>query len=379
MGHCPTLFYYILSWRNTKIKIVWILPAKIICGGNRVIFEYSNRLIDLGHEVTVVVPYEQFPPPINWFKKFEYKIRENFYYQLKFGRTQPFISRSDWFPLKAKLIEVPDLSEKHIPNADAVIATAWETAEWVNSYPLAKGNKFYFVQHYEVWAGPKKRVDQTYKLPLKKITIASWLKEKVENEFKEKVYGLIINGVNFNQFFNENKIYHKPRRIGMLYHEANWKGVNDGIKAFNLARERFPDIKLIMFGVHKPQNIQLPGDVEFYENPPQTKLREIYCSLDIFLSPSWTEGCHLPPMEAMACKCAVVATNVGGIPDYTIPGKTALVSPPRLPYDLAKNLIYLLQDEKKIREFSEAGYKKIKEFTWDRATKQLEKILLENK
>ena len=56
------------------------------------------------------------------------------------------------------------------------------------------------------------------------------------------------------------------------------------------------------------------------------EIRNIYNSCDVFLSPSWAEGSQAPPMEAMACGCAVLATNVGGIPDYAIAGETAAVS-----------------------------------------------------
>lgn len=354
------------------------MPSKRIGGGVRVIFEYGNRLTDLGHEVIHIAPFEQFPYPLNWFKRLELKLREKIYYKLKLGKTKPFESKPSWFPLKAKLIEVPDLSAKYIPDADIVIATAWDTVEWVNTYPASKGSKFYFVQHYETWAGPKKRVDQTYKLAFKKITIASWLTKKME-EFGEKVYATINNGINLKQFYNNNKKYNGPRRIGMLYHGAEWKGIKDGLEAFSIAQKKFPQVTLVMFGVKKEERkVPIPDFVEFYQNPPQDKIRDIYSSLDIFLSPSWTEGFGLPAMEAMACKCAVVSTDTGGINDFTIAGKTALISPPRNPEALAKNLVALLENEEKLKQFSEAGFEHIKNFSWDRAAKKLEETLKNN-
>ena len=78
------------------------------------------------------------------------------------------------------------------------------------------------------------------------------------------------------------------------------------------------------------------------------------------------------PQEAMACKCALVTTNVGAIADYTVPGETALVSPPGEPQALAQNLIRLLGDEEELRRISLAGYQKMREFTWEKAVKQLE-------
>lgn len=348
-------------------------------GGNRVIYEYGNHLQKLGHEVIHIVPFEKFDYPLSPLKRLELFLRKRFYYRSKFKTVKPFDSKPEWFPLQAQQIEVPDLSEEYIPDADIVIATAWDTAEWVNSYSAKKGSKFYFVQHHETWGGPVQRVDSTWKLPLKKITIASWLKDEIEQKFHEKVYGVIINGINFEQFYNENKIYHQPRRIGMLYHQLEWKGVKDGLAAFALARQIFPEIKLVLFGVDQTKPGEIPFEIEFHHNPDQEALRKIYCSLDIFLSPSWSEGCQLPPMEAMACKCAVVATNVGGIPDYTLPGETALTAPPHQPKILAHQLITLLRDEKALKHFSEAGYNKIREFTWEKATKSLETVMQYNK
>lgn len=359
------------------MKIVWIMPSKRVCGGVKVILEYGNRLTDLGHEVTHVIPFEQFPYPLNRLRKLELKLREKIYYKLKLGRSKPFESGVEWFPAKSRVIEVPDLSAKYVPDADIVIATAWDTVEWVNTYPKSKGVKFYFVQHYETWAGPKYRVDRTYKLPFKKITIASWLTRLIEQELGEKVQATINNAIDPAQFYNNNKTYHQPRRIGLLYHGAEWKGTADGIKAFCLAREKFPDIQLVMFGAKRQENkVPIPDFAEFHENPPQDKIREIYASLDIFLAASWTEGFGLTPMEAMACKCAVAATDAGGISDFAIPGKTALISPPRDPKALAQNLVRLLENEDKLKEISEAGYRHIQSFTWDKAAKKLEQALL---
>lgn len=59
------------------------------------------------------------------------------------------------------------------------------------------------------------------------------------------------------------------------------------------------------------------------------KLRQLYSNADIFVLPSWIEGCQLPPLEATVCKCAVVATNGGGVPDHAEDGETASIVPPR--------------------------------------------------
>jgi len=80
-------------------------------------------------------------------------------------------------------------------------------------------------------------------------------------------------------------------------------------------------------------------------------------------------------MEAMACQCAVVATNVGGVPDYTIPGQTALVVEPRDVNAMAEAIIRLLQNDDERQRIAQAGYQYIKQFTWDRAVERFEAAL----
>jgi len=357
------------------MRITFILPHFKMSGGNRVVYEYSNKLISMGHKVQIVTGSRQsFLFPRTKYGKiisdligfFGQKVNPSYF-------ARPI----DYLEVKARTLCVPDLSESYIPDSDVVIATAWETAEWVNSYGKKKGKKFYLVQQYEILYGPEERVNATYKMKLKKIVIATWLKDLLKDKFNEFSFGPITNGVDLGLFYNKNKKFNAPRRVGMLYHTFTWKGVADGIKAFEMAKTKHPGIELVMFSTRE-KGADVPGYVKFYHNPPQEKLRELYCSFDIFLAPSLSEGCQLPPMEAMACKCAVVATNVGGIPDYSIPGETALVSPPHDPESLGRNLIRLLEDGGLLERISIAGYEKIRNFTWDKAAHEFNKIITEN-
>ncbi len=82
----------------------------------------------------------------------------------------------------------------------------------------------------------------------------------------------------------------------------------------------------------------------------------------------------MPAMEAMACRSALVTTDTGGSRDYALHGQTALVSLPKEPGELAKNLAILLEDNSRLELLSENGFKKIQEFDWDNNTKRLEQL-----
>jgi glycosyltransferase involved in cell wall biosynthesis len=357
------------------MRIAIVIPHIYIGGGIRVSLEYANHLQRLGHQVTVVYPrrppyYSDVRPHWRGWGGLLRRVR----YDLRYWTARVLRRQSpSWFPLMVPLHRVPDLQPQFIPTADIILAVDWTTAEGVNRSNPKKGLRFYLIQGHDVWLAPPDRVEATWHMPLHKIVVSSWLKELVREKSGRSVYGPILNGVNLNQFCVKHKRFNIRKRIGMVYHANPIKGVKDGLAAFEMARAVHPDIQLVMFGTREPK-LGLPRDVEFHENPPQYKLREIYGSCDIWLSPSHSEGFGLVPMEAMACQCAVVTTNVGGIQDYTVPGQTALVSLPREPAALGRNLIWLLDDEEELKRIAQAGHKHIQAFTWERAARQMEQL-----
>ena len=322
----------------------------------------------------------------------------------------------DWFDVKAKLVRIPTINpsailntEHLVPDADVIIATAWETAYFVNNLDNRKGKKFYFIQHYEIWdiwnddrcwelaekieTDPNKLcltmhdihpedeylqkfktlVDATYTMPLHKITISSWLKELIENKFGEEVKATILNGINTETFYNNKTKSKKNITVLMPYRPIIWKGTADGIKALESVKKIHPEIEIHLYGSKRDRNV--PIWAIFHKKPADQDLRALYSSSDIFIFPSLVEGYGLPPMEAMACGCAVVATNVGGVPDYAIDGKTILASPPRRPEILAKNIMRLIENEDERSSIAKSGYEYIQQYTWERATDQFEDAL----
>lgn len=351
------------------MTIQFILPMAGIAGGVKVVYEYANRLHANGHTVRLLYPRKMFPNITSPAWRVEALVRQA-KYRLDAMQGK---SEADWFPLQVPLLRIPSLEERYIPDADITIATYFETAEWVAKLPERCGDKFYFIQGYEIWGGDVDRVHATWKLPLKKFVVAPYL-EEIGKNLGEKVYAVIPNGVDPKVFYNDNKVYHQPRNLLMMSHDQEIKGIPDGFEAVRIVRESFPDVTLSMFGVQPPRQ-DMPKGTTYIQSPSPKQLRQLYCDADIFLSPSWTEGWQLPPMEAMACKTAVVATNVGGIPVYAQAGKTAIVVEPKQPQKFAEAILTLLKDEKLLKSVSEAGYDYIQNFTWDKSAQKLEDLL----
>jgi len=63
---------------------------------------------------------------------------------------------------------------------------------------------------------------------------------------------------------------------------------------------------------------------------------------DIYIFTSIWEGFGLPPLEAMSCGCAVVASDAKGINEYAKDGENALIYPPMDTEKLEENLLMLI-------------------------------------
>ena len=107
---------------------------------------------------------------------------------------------------------------------------------------------------------------------------------------------------------------------------------------------------------------------EMMEKPA---LQEILSASDAFLCPSIYEPLGIVNLEAMACGTAVVASDVGGIPEVVVDGETGTL----VHYDendaeafergLAEATNALVADKDKVRSFGEAGRQRaVTTFSW---------------
>jgi len=401
------------------MRITFVLNVLDRVGGVRVVLEYANYLQKRHHEVCVVYPAAFIPlrarsNVLDHLRAAGDSLVHGLWRRINKGSALPFETDASWVKIPFIHPRFAKLMERFIPDADVIIATAWETAYTVNKFSKRKGEKFYLIQSYEIWdvwdnikcwdeAGrirkgddilplamadviptqkslkrAKELVDGSFKLPLRKITIADWLRRLVENKFGERIEGVIPNGVNLNIFFKERDRHEEAEHVNILmpYRPALLKGFKDGLEAFKLIKARHPDTHFAVFGPPIKKELQkLPEWVEFHNIKSDTQLRALYNDTNIFVLPSWIEGFPLPPMEAMACGCALVTTDAGGFSDYLEDGKTALVVPIRNPAALARSVSTLIEDAYERRLIADNGYRFVQQFAWERAAKELEVIL----
>jgi glycosyltransferase involved in cell wall biosynthesis len=356
------------------MKVNFLLPgiSSVAIGGYKVVYEYANKLSRDGFEVHIIYPlradYEKVTS-----KGFFYRFRISL--SLFFKRLTTNFSGKQWFTLHNNIVEhwVPYLSQKNVPDAYATVASAWQTAEWLNTYPSKKGKKLYLIQHYEDWNGPKNKVDATWQMPLQKLVISRWLQDYATSLHQPST--IVNNGLDFEKFNLDNPIEKRDAcKIIMLYHHLIWKGSKDGIKALEIAKEKNNDVQAILFG-NDAKPTDLPSWIEYHQSPKN--LRELYNSASIFISPSLGEGWALPPAEAMQCGCAAILTNIGGHKDYGEEDKELLFVPVSEPQKMAEKILELCVNTEKRMAIANAGHQNIKRFTWDNAYQKFKTILLQ--
>lgn len=340
-------------------------------GGFRVVYEYANRLVSRGHEVTVIHPRRL----LSWAPS-ALTLRQRFR-KARLALTELVSTPSiHWQPIdkRVRMRFVASSDPRHIPDGDILFATAWNTVRPVMECPPTKGEKSYLIQHYETWMGPKDLVDETWRMPLRKIVISKWLLE-IGRALVSHPLTYIPNGIDHKQYCLTQTIEGRPRQIVMMCSPVEFKAPRDGITALQIAKKEYPNLRVVLFGNSRRPS-WIPQWMTFEQDPPQQRIvEEFYNGSSIVVSSSIAEGFALPPAEGAACGCAIAATDSGGIRDFTEHGVTALLSPPKQPEALARNICLLVgNDDLRIR-LARSANDFIKQFTWERSTDLLEKFI----
>ena len=258
-----------------------------------------------------------------------------------------------------------------------VIATWWQTAEWVWRLAPSKGAKAFFIQHYETWGGDPKEVDAAWRLPLHKIVISHWLADFARDKFGDADVSLVPNSVDMNLFHAPPRSRQKRPTVGLLYNRLWFKGCDVALKAIEIAAQQIPDLQLIAFGQEPPRHwMPLPTGAQYLTRPSQETIRDIYSQCDVWLCGSRAEGFHLPPLEAMACRCPVVSTRVGGPMDTIEEAKNGFLVDVEDRDALADRLVRVLKlSDPQWQAMSDAAYATACRYSWRDAAELMEKAL----
>jgi glycosyltransferase involved in cell wall biosynthesis len=354
------------------MRVTFICPTASVGGGSRVVAIYARSLKQMGHEVCVVSPPPQLIAPTqkvkSWLKGHGWPDEK--------ARGRSHLHGADFD--HRVLDRYRPVTDEDVPDGDVVIATWWETAEWVAALSARKGAKAYFIQHHEIHDYlPQARTRDTYRLPFHKIVIARWLEQVMNEQYGDKIVDVVPNSVDRQQFFGAIRGKQAKPTVGFLYATASFKGIDTTLTALRLVRKRIFDLRIVSFGAERPSaRLPLPVGTEYFYLPPQHELRNLYARCDVWVTASRSEGFNLPALEAMACRTPVVSTRTGW-PKEAIKTRRngVLVDVDNAP-ELAQGVEWvLMRDDRDWRNLSQNAYKTSTVGSWQESAQLFEAAL----
>jgi glycosyltransferase involved in cell wall biosynthesis len=160
----------------------------------------------------------------------------------------------------------------------------------------------------------------------------------------------------------------------VLFVSSLWSYKNcDGLlRAWAIARNELAGRQLAIVGAGRDENyvaqlhalaaeLGIEDDVVFVGGIPLAETVNFYRAADTFVYPSLNETFGLPILEAMACGCPVVTSNVSAMPETA--GGAALLADPTAPESLARAIVEAAQPGNRDR-LLDLGFARARQFTW---------------
>ena len=347
------------------LRITFVLPSLSPTGGAMVVWRHAGALRARGHAVTVL----GVKPPLAWpWQPRAGLLARRWFYQRFVLDPRRGLERHG---LADVTREVARIDARHVPEGDVIVASSWETAEWVAGLDARHGRPAYFLQDYEAWEPRlEPRVDATWRLPYTRIAVSQWLMKLGRTRFGLECRGPIGNGVEWERFAGPSR--RDPARpvVGAVYHPSLGKGFDVLREAlFTIAREH-PDARFLVFGRTRPHDA-FPAGTEYVWTPEWDEVPMLYRRMDVFLHASRREGWGLPPMEAMAAGCALVTTPTGGVPEFA-DATSAVFVPIGDAAALAAAAGELLRDPVRRAALGEAAATRMRGYGWGPVHDRLE-------
>ena len=365
------------------IRVSIPLAGFNLSGGVKSLCTVANALAARGHRVRILVPDYATTPPIS----------------LDAGvRVRVLPAGPGRLPAPArKLIHLARLATTATAGADVCLANYFTTAYAAVCAKLLRGDRCvlaYNVRGYEpVSHGlqaaaslPSRLVRSalawgSYRLPLHKIVTTEWLRERTG----DPTAFVVGHGIDLGVFRPPAKRAHldcaAPGRslereessacgsgaddsseiptavaatdsdarrtpaevvVGTIARESVVKGYPDFLRALAVLPAGLP----IRLQIARPDPVPLPDGYPAEVSRPATEpeMASFYGACDVFVFSSRAEGFGLPVLEAMACGCAVVTTDCGGVNAFARLDENCLMVPPEDPRALADAIATVVRD-----------------------------------
>jgi glycosyltransferase involved in cell wall biosynthesis len=139
------------------------------------------------------------------------------------------------------------------------------------------------------------------------------------------------------------------------------------------------EVKLVLIGFKGWENGEIMNLLaKYHENihylgyVPEEDLGKIYNLASVFAFPTLYEGFGLPVLEAMACACPVVTSNVTSLPEVC--SDAACYVNPLKPESIAQGLVKTLCEQEWKDSLIKKGLSRCQQFSWEKSAREHLKV-----
>ena len=327
--------------KQRPMRVGFLLPTMRPYGGVISVINMANELVLAGAQVHIVT--------MSRYKGLDHRLC-----------TEPIYCRDRE--------RIPDL----FPQVDIAVATQWETVRHIlRVAELQPGVKtFYFVQGYETVLvdqddeTQRQQVTDTYSAIKRKVAKTDYLCDLVRQH--DPVVYKINPGMDLDNFYPRD--VDQPSRcrrvLAMARPNMPWRGFGTMCRVFGEVARLCPDVRFVLYGTDDLSDNEAQMSFPF-ENSGVVSHRELpalYSSCAIYCDFSQAHGFGRTGVEAMACGCACVLTESGGVSEYARDGWNALLCPPDDVPGLVASVVRLLEDPELRRKLAANGLASVQQY-----------------
>ena len=191
--------------------------------------------------------------------------------------------------------------------------------------------------------------------------------------------------IHLPNFVDLRKFYELKNNYNLLFvgRVEKVKGIEYLIKAMSLIINVFPEATLTIVGdgfnkqnlLNLTNSLQLDKHIKFVGWVNNKNLDEYYEKASIVVVPStWPENFGVVALEAMITGRPVIASRIGGLPEFIDDGLNGYLIEPQNSEQIAEKAIKLFSDEALLKQFGENAHKKAETFSIERYTDNMIKV-----
>lgn len=360
-----------------KILFVCSLYHPHIGGIETIIRELSSLYVSKGHKVVILT--KKWPQTLSEYDQFEgIEIYRTLSAKTKkeFSECIDFLKKNN-DSLKADIIHVIGV-RRPLPLIGYVLSRYWKVPLVVS---IAGGD---IPDKLDPLPGKIWRVsEKTVKEPIKRSDLVTVFSKDLSESIKQIFPGiknikLLYAGLNLKRYEKITKFNSRFNYIVSVRRLDPSKGVDLTIKAFSKLTEEFPKLKLIIVGEGNEEHVlkNLSKNLGLDKKILFLGRRNLYSSLSILkgailtVVPSRSEGGGMINIEAQACGCPVLASRVGGIPEYVKDGYSGILFKPEDVDDISDKIRLVITNSKLRSKLRKNGKKYVRKFSWDKLCPQ---------